>query len=121
MNLKAFFVAALSSALDQGIAVPDDVLRHLTPDVLAAHLPRPLWARLLTACMGAPRVDAQLVVETLGVPNLCEHVPAQIVWNCIQMIAARSLDGVVMAAPSTRTSPILSAPGPAAGDSGPRP
>jgi hypothetical protein len=99
VNLKAFFVATLSSALDLGIAIPEDVIRHVTPDVLAAHLPRPLWARLLTACVGAPRVDAQLVVETIGVPNLCEHVPAQIIWDCIQELARRSLDGVVMAAP----------------------
>ena len=105
VNLKAFFVATLSTALDLGIAVPDDVLRHVTPDVLSIHLPRPLWARLITACLGAPRVDAQLVVDTVGVANLCEHVPAQIVWNCIQEIAARSLDGVVTAAPSTRTTP----------------
>jgi hypothetical protein len=99
VNLKAFFVATLSSALDLGIAIPDDVIRHVTPDVLAAHLPRPLWARLLTACVGAPRVDAQLVVETIGVPNLCEHVPAQIIWSCIQELAQRSLEGIVMAAP----------------------
>jgi hypothetical protein len=99
VNLKAFFVATLSSALDLGIAIPEDVIRHVTPDVLAAHLPRPLWARLLTACVGAPRVDAQLVVETIGVPNLCEHVPAQIIWDCIQELAQRSLSGVVMAAP----------------------
>ncbi|HEX8108337.1 MAG TPA: hypothetical protein VF516_11450, partial [Kofleriaceae bacterium] len=99
MNIKAFFVAALSSALDLGIAVPDDVLRHVTPDVLAAHLPRPLWARLLTACVGAPRVDAQLVVETIGVPNLCEHVPAPIIWACIEELALRALGGVVIAAP----------------------
>src|SRR5215510_5461490 len=98
VNLKAFFVATLSSALDLGIATPDDVLRHVTPDVLANNLPRPLWARLLTACLGAPRVDAQLVVETVGVPNLCEHVPAQIIWACIQEIGLRSLSGVVMAA-----------------------
>src|SRR5204862_6963729 len=84
VNLKAFFVATLSSALDLGIASPDDVLRHVTPDVLAIHLPRPLWARLLTACVGAPRVDAQLVVETIGVPNLCEHIPAPIIWACIE-------------------------------------
>jgi hypothetical protein len=103
--LKAFFVAALSSALDQGIAVPDDVVRHVTPDVLAVHLPRPLWARLLTACVGAARVDAQLVVETIGVPNLCEHVPAQIIWDCIQEIARRSLDGVVMTVPSASSRP----------------
>ncbi|HEX3480982.1 MAG TPA: hypothetical protein VHT91_38460 [Kofleriaceae bacterium] len=99
MNVKAFFVASLSSALDLGIAIPDDVLRHVTPDVLAAHLPRPLWARLLTACVGAPRVDAQLVVETIGVPNLCEHVPAPIIWACIEELALRALGGVVIAAP----------------------
>ncbi|TMQ08746.1 MAG: hypothetical protein E6J91_32525 [Deltaproteobacteria bacterium] len=105
MNLKAFFVATLSSALDLGIASPDDVLRHVTPDVLAIHLPRPLWARLLTACVGAPRVDAQLVVETIGVPNLCEHIPAPIIWACIEELAARALGGVVIApavAPSSR-------------------
>ena len=60
MNIKAFFVDALGGALDLGIGTPEDVLRHVTPDVLAQHLPRPLWARLLTACLGAPRVDAQL-------------------------------------------------------------
>ena len=100
VNLKAFFVATLQSALDLGIAIPDDVIRHVTPDVLAANLPRPLWARLLTACVGAPHVDAQLVVETIGVPNLCEHVPAQIIWGCIQELALRSLGGVVIAAPA---------------------
>ena len=97
VNLKAFFVATLQSALDLGIAIPDDVIRHVTPDVLAANLPRPLWARLLTACVGAPQVDAQLVVETIGVPNLCEHVPAQIIWACIEELAERSLGGVVIA------------------------
>jgi hypothetical protein len=100
VNLKAFFVDALSAALDLGIAVPDDVLRHVTPDVLSIHLPRPLWARLLTACVGAPRVDAQLVVETIGVPNLCEHVPAPIIWACIAELATRALGGVVIAAPA---------------------
>jgi hypothetical protein len=100
VNLKAFFVTTLSSALELGIAVPDDVLRWATPDVLAANLPRPLWARLLTACLGAPRVDAQLVIETIGVPNLCEHIPAQIIWGCIQELAVRSLGGVVIATPA---------------------
>lgn len=115
VNLKAFFVATLSSALDLGIATPDDVLRHATPDVLAGNLPRPLWARLLTACLGAPRVDAQLVVETVGVPNLCEHVPAHIIWACIQEIGLRSLGGGVViatpaAAPISRPNAAASTP-----------
>ena len=104
MNVKAFFVATLQSALELGIAVPDDVLRHVTPDVLSNHLPRPLWARLLTACVGAPRVDAQLVVETIGLPNLCEHIPAPIIWACIEELAMRALGGVVIAAPVAASS-----------------
>jgi hypothetical protein len=110
VNLKGFFVATLSSALDLGIAVPDDVLRHVTTDVLSIYLPRPLWARLITACLGAARVDARLVVETVGVPNLCEHVPLHILWACVEEIGHRSLSGVVMApasAPGSR--PVASA------------
>ncbi|NVB79028.1 MAG: hypothetical protein HOV81_11570 [Kofleriaceae bacterium] len=91
MNIKAFYVDALGSALEQGIGTPADILRHVTPDVLSAHLPRPLWARLLTACLGAPNVDAQLVIETIGVPNLCEHVPSSLIWSVIADIAARAL------------------------------
>jgi len=105
LNIKAFFVDALTSALELGIGTPDDVVRHVTPDILAAHLPRPLWARLFTACLGAPRVDATLVVETIGIPNLCEHVPATIIWAALSEMGSRSLgktpDVVVTAPPST--------------------
>ena len=106
MNIKAFFVDALSSALALNIAQPEDVLRHVTPEVLAQHLPRPLWARLLTACLGAPKVDARLVVETIGIPNLCEHVPPPIIWGCIADVAARSLGkaGDAVAAPMRTTA-----------------
>lgn len=107
MNMKGFFVAALTSALDLGIGTADDVLRHVTPDVLAQHLPRPLWARLLTACVGAPKVDAQLVVETVGVSNVCEHVPAAVIWACIAEIGARSLGGELPVRKVVGPTPLL--------------
>jgi hypothetical protein len=94
LNIKAFFVDALTSALEMGIGTPDDIVRHVTPEVLARYLPRPLWARLFTACLGAPHVDATLVVETIGVPNFCEHLPAPIIWACLAEIGARSLGKV---------------------------
>jgi hypothetical protein len=118
VNLKGFFVTALSSALELEVATPDDVLRHVTPDILSIHLPRPLWARLLTACLGAPRVDAQLVVETIGVPNLCEHVPQPIMWACLQEIGRRAIgaegesDGVVVVHDRKAPSQPLIAPSP---------
>ncbi len=104
MNLKAFFVDALSTALDLGIATPDDVLRHVTSDLLAQHLPRPLWARLLTACVGASRVDAQLVVETVGIPNLCEHIPTGAIWSCLAEVGQRSLGGEVAPRPAAASA-----------------
>jgi hypothetical protein len=94
VNLKAFLVDALGNALELGLGTPDDVLRFVTPDVLSNHLPRPLWARLFTACLGASKVDAQLVVDTIGVPNLCEHMPSDLIWSSIAAIASKSLGGV---------------------------
>lgn len=116
MNIKAFFTDALGQALELGIGTPDDVLRHVTPDVLAAYLPKPLWARLFTACLGASRVDAQLVVETIGVPNLCEHVPTTILWQCISEIAQRALGKAYVAPPAivTRRSTEMPSATPAA-------
>ena len=99
MNVKAFFSDALGQALELGIGTPEDVLKHVTPDLLAQYLPKPLWARLFTACLGASRVDATLVVETIGVPNLCEHIPGAVLWQCISEIAARSLGQAYIAPP----------------------
>lgn len=114
MNIKAFFVDALTSALELGIGTPADVIRHVTPDVLAAHLPRPLWARLFTACLGAARVDAQLLVETIGIPNLCEHIPTSIIWACIAEVGVRSLgkapDISVAPAPLPKASTVTAPP-----------
>jgi len=109
MSITAFFVDALGSALQLGIATPDDVIRHVTPDVLAAHLPRPLWAKLLAACLTAPRTDARLVVDTLGVPALCEHVPGAIVWACLAEVGQRSLGKSIVAPPPAA---VVTAPAP---------
>jgi hypothetical protein len=107
MNIKSFFGDTLGQALELGIGTADDVLRHVTADVLSTYLPRPLWARLLTACLGAPKVDAQLVIETIGIANLCEHVPGAIIWAVVAEIGARSV-GQTVAAPAIMTRASLS-------------
>ncbi len=93
MSITLFFVDAFTSALDRGMASANDIIRHVTPEVLSIHLPRNLWARLLTACLGAPRVDANTIVETIGIPNLCEHMPKPLLWTCLAEIAATALGG----------------------------
>jgi hypothetical protein len=118
MAMKEFLVSALGAALELGIGTADDVLKHVTPDVLAQHLPRPLWARLITACLGAPKVNAQLVVDTIGIPNLCEHVPHPIMWSILSDIGLRSLGkstGAVIAAVPAVSSKSQPAAVPASG------
>jgi hypothetical protein len=97
--LVKFLTDALAGAIELGVATPDDALRFATPDVLAGSLPRALWGRLLTACLGAARVDAAFVVETVGVPNLCEHAPASVIWACLSDVAARELGDSSLAMP----------------------
>jgi hypothetical protein len=99
MTITRFFVDALGSALDLGLATADDVLKHATPDVLARHLPRPLWSQLIAACLRAPRTDARLVVDTVTVANLCEHVPKPILWACLAEIGTRALGRSILAMP----------------------
>jgi hypothetical protein len=99
-----FLSDALASAVELGIATPDDVLKFATPEVLSTSLPRPLWARLMTACLGAARVDATLIVETIGIPNLCEHLPAPIVWACLSIAAARALGNAELATTASAAS-----------------
>jgi hypothetical protein len=52
----------------------------VTPGILARHLPRGLWAKLLAACLAAPRTDARLLIDTIGVPVICEEVPGKLLW-----------------------------------------
>jgi hypothetical protein len=115
VNAKGFFVSTLTSAIDLGVATGDDILRHVTPTVLAASLPRPLWARLLTACVGTSGIDAQVVVETIGVANLCEHVPMQLLWQCLSDIAAKmtSTDDGAYRPPVTQIALTPAPPAPA--------
>lgn len=121
MATPAFFTAALSVALEQGQATAQDILAFATPEVIAASLPRPLWTRLLTAALGAPGLAPADVVDTVGIANLCEHVPAPILWRCLATIAERSLAGTTPGTerPSSRglrtpPPPAVIAPPPAA-------
>lgn len=102
MSAKGFVGAALGSALELGVATPEDIIKHATPELLATHLPRSLWARLFTACLGAGRVEPALLVDTVGITNLCEHVPLEVLWVCLAEITTRALAGAGATAAAPR-------------------
>ena len=88
---RSFLSTAIASALDFEVMSPEDVIRHITMDVLAHHLPVSLKARLLTAALEAEVMNAMLVLDTLGVDALAEHAPAHLLWECVAAAAKRSL------------------------------
>jgi hypothetical protein len=90
---RRFLFEVLSTGLDLEMIAPEDVLAHVTPEVLAHHLPIALKARLLQASLAAERMTPKLVVEVVGVDALVEHAPLPVLWACVRACAARQLHG----------------------------
>lgn len=88
---RSFLEKLVASGLDYGTISTDDVLRYAEPAVLAEFLPVPLKARLLEACLAAEVMDTELVVQTLGVDELAEHLPMHVLWACVAQCAGRAL------------------------------
>ena len=88
---RSFLSTAIASALDFEVMSPEDVIRHISMDVLAHHLPITLKIRLLTAMFEADAVNAMLVLDTLGVDALAEHAPVHLLWECVAAAATSSL------------------------------
>jgi hypothetical protein len=106
--IRKFFEVSVGSGLELGVFSADAVMRHFGPDILSAHLPRPLWAKLFAASLVSARLDAQLVVDTVGIPSLCEHMPKDLLWGCLADLAKFALG--VKAAGGEIISPPPAAP-----------
>ena len=114
-EIKKFLKRVLESGFDTGNLDADDILRHVTADILANHLPVAVKARLLKASLDSASMTPQLVVDTVGFDNLAEHIPPHVVWGCIQAAVDRPPTAARHEA-STQAdqSPIAGTPPPAA-------
>jgi hypothetical protein len=88
---RRFLYEILGMGLELETVSPDDVLRHITPEVLAHHLPVALKAKLLHASLNAERMTPALVVESIGVEGLVEHSPMPALWAVVRSAVERQL------------------------------
>jgi hypothetical protein len=103
---RSFLEKVLACGLDEGTVEPADVVRHVEPMVLAQHLPKDLRAKLLAASLGAGKMDADLIVTTVGTLSLCEHVPVHLLWAVLADCGQRAVSGNVdEAARTVKTEP----------------
>ncbi len=88
---RRFLYEIIGMGLELETVTPDDVLRHITPEVLAHHLPVALKAKLLHASLNAERMTPALIVESIGVEGLVEHSPMPALWAVVRGAVERQL------------------------------
>lgn len=80
----------LEAALEHEIASSDAVLEHVTPNVLAQHVPPDLMGALLTSALADSSLTPKHVLATLPPKILAEHIPHDLIWGCVAAAAERA-------------------------------
>lgn len=107
---QAFLREVLGAGLELGHLRAEDVLRHVPPDVLVEVLPKGLVATLFAKALGARALDADLMLATLGLDAICEHVPHQRLWQSVEAAMRQALDGTAAVAAPAKPLAVASAP-----------
>jgi len=101
---QKFLEHALAVGLDCGTITTADVTKHCSPEVLAQNLPPDLKMKLLQACLDAPKMDADLIVDVIGTQAFAENIPMNVVWKCVADAAARALGDASVSANATNAT-----------------
>lgn len=114
---RRFLYECIGMGLELETVTPDDVIRHITPEVLAHHLPVALKAKLLHASLNAERMTPALIVESIGVEGLVENSPMPALWAVIRGAVERQLGSLPERVPApAHSSPAHSNPTHSNGD-----
>jgi hypothetical protein len=89
-SLEVWFARMMEAGLQTKTFAPGDVLAHVTPEILASHLPPELLSRVLAASLAAGAMTPDRVLETVTPELLAQHVPLHVLWECISAAAARA-------------------------------
>lgn len=111
---RKFVMGAMGAGLECGMLAPEDVVKHVSPEVLAFYLPTQLKAKLLHETLRVGKINPQIVLEVIGVEGLALHAPPAVIWACLVESAGRAL-GSPMARGSTEPA-IAGRPSMAADD-----
>lgn len=87
---ERWIAGIIASALDLEIMGPDDVLMHVTPDLLATYLPPDVMTGVLTASLKAGSMTPQTILGVAGPEVLSRHIPLAVLWEAAQTAAQRA-------------------------------
>ena len=98
-NRVAWMTTILEEALQLEIMDPSHVVKHTTPEAMAADLPRELLSEVLAAGLDAGNFDPPLVVEVVRPNNFSEYHAFSLLWDCVEDAANQKLLGGEAALP----------------------
>jgi len=59
------------------------ILDHVTPEVMANHLPAELVTEILSRSLAEGSMSPESVMTTLTPEKLANHIPTHILWKCV--------------------------------------
>lgn len=86
---ERWFAEIVQAGLDEGMFGPSEVVEHVTPDILAKHVPTELLGKVLEAALSASTMTPDGLLETLDARALARHIPHEVLWNCVAAAAER--------------------------------
>lgn len=87
---QRWFSQIFQSGLEFEIFDPTQVLDHVTPDVMAKHLPPEIMSQVLQLSLAAGSMTPEGVLKTLNPDLLAEHIPHEVLWKCVVEAAEKS-------------------------------
>ncbi len=118
---RVWLAEVLDLALDLGIVVPVDLLRHVSTTQLAKELPRDELARLLAAGLSEAVFAPETVVNTLGVMTLVQHLSTKELWAAIKDGVERVIESEAEPMETTQVTKVPAEPIPAKAAPAPAP
>ncbi len=87
---QRWFSQIFQSGLEFEIFGPSEILDHVTPEVMANHLPPAVMSQVLQLSLSAGAMTPEGVLETVNPDLLARHIPHEVLWKCVVEAAEKS-------------------------------
>jgi hypothetical protein len=87
---QRWFAAILEAGLEERLLGPAELLTHVTPELLAAHLPGEILGEILAVSLESHTLTPASLLETVTPDLLAEHIPHEVLWACIAEAVERA-------------------------------
>ena len=87
---EKWLAIVMAAALDHNVLQPEDVIRHVTPAILAAHLPPDVMSNVLAASLTAGQMTPEVILRSAGPGVLSRYIPPDVLWQAVTEAAKRA-------------------------------